>query len=238
MTAKRDETAQPTPVKCSRKRSMKVRAAKSTATTAQVPAAIARASGRPSKFDTLNMALLQKLAEYGHDDEFMAKCCGVTERTWNNWKKKHPEFFQSLKDWKAVADDQVVKALFERATGCTCTEERFGMKNGEPTIITATKHYPPDPTSMIFWLKNRRPGQWRDKQELAHSGGLNVTVNVTTCKESDYPARHVDAKHVDPPMLEGEVIEQQADGPAPAPAQPDLPAEPSLPKSQQRMDAL
>jgi hypothetical protein len=29
-----------------------------------------------------------------------------------------------------------------------------------------TEHYPPDATSMIFWLKNRKPEQWRDKQDV------------------------------------------------------------------------
>jgi hypothetical protein len=29
---------------------------------------------------------------------------------------------------------------------------------------------------MIFWLKNRKPAEWRDKQEVEHSGGVTVTA--------------------------------------------------------------
>ena len=35
-----------------------------------------------------------------------------------------------------------------------------------------TEHYPPDPTSMCFWLKNRRPDRWRDVQNIDHAVGV------------------------------------------------------------------
>jgi len=143
------------------------------------------------------MALVQKLAEYGHDDKFMATCCGVSEVTWNAWKKGHPEFLKSLKDWKDVADNEVVKALFERAKGCSCIEERFVMQNGKPKVVRATKYYPPDPTSMIFWLKNRRAAEWRDKQELQHSGGLSVHVSITADKPPEAPGAAEDNTIID-----------------------------------------
>jgi hypothetical protein len=52
-------------------------------------------------------------------------------------------------------------------------------KNGIPVqefVVTKTvkKIIPPDPTSMIFWLKNRRPESWRDKTEVEHSGGVKL----------------------------------------------------------------
>jgi hypothetical protein len=34
------------------------------------------------------------------------------------------------------------------------------------TIKEVTKEVAPDATSMIFWLKNRRPERWRDKQSI------------------------------------------------------------------------
>lgn len=37
-----------------------------------------------------------------------------------------------------------------------------------------TKHVQPDTTAQIFWLKNRKPEIWRDKQDIQHSGGMNV----------------------------------------------------------------
>lgn len=29
-----------------------------------------------------------------------------------------------------------------------------------------TKHYPPDTTACIFWLKNQKPKEWHDRTEL------------------------------------------------------------------------
>jgi len=28
---------------------------------------------------------------------------------------------------------------------------------------------------LIFWLKNRQPKKWRDKPEVAHEGGMDIT---------------------------------------------------------------
>ena len=36
------------------------------------------------------------------------------------------------------------------------------------------KYYPPDSTALIFWLKNRKPADWRDKVEPEHSGTVQI----------------------------------------------------------------
>jgi len=52
----------------------------------------------------------------------------------------------------------------------------------QPELI---KYYPPDPVSIIFWLKNRKPEQWRDKQEAEHKG--NVIVELVTFAGNNSP---------------------------------------------------
>lgn len=94
----------------------------------------------------------------------MAKIVGVTEQTFNNWKKSYPSFFESLKDWKAEADKKVERSLYERACGYFHPEEKIFTYEGGVIRADTIRHYPPDPTSMIFWLKNRQPDKWRDKQ--------------------------------------------------------------------------
>jgi hypothetical protein len=34
------------------------------------------------------------------------------------------------------------------------------------SLTRLTKHYPPDTTACIFWLKNRKPREWRNRTEL------------------------------------------------------------------------
>lgn len=131
----------------------------------------AKKGGRPSKFDDIPKEQIAKLAKAGWTDEQMADFFGVTARTWDNWKKKHPDFFRSLKDWKAEADHKVERSLYERATGYSHPDTHISNYQGEVTETPITKHYPPDTTAAIFWLKNRQPKQWRDRHEFTGPDG-------------------------------------------------------------------
>ena len=138
-------------------------------------------TGRPSKYSTINLDQVKKLVLRGWTDLQMSDFFGVDETTWHRWKEKHPEFCQSLKDWKVEADAIVERCLFERATGYSHPEDKIFKPAGEdPTIVPTIKHYPPDTVAGIFWLKNRQPGKWREKQDvsLEHSGEINQCIRV------------------------------------------------------------
>ncbi len=94
------------------------------------------------------------------------------------WKKKSIPIFQSLKTGKEVADIEVENALRKKALGFRETEQTVTTRrtveyaNGrrvrevsEPVVTEVERYYPPDTTAQIFWLKNRKPRQWRDKRE-------------------------------------------------------------------------
>ncbi len=103
---------------------------------------------------------------------------GITTSTLYDWKNKYSEFSEALKRGKEVVDIEVENALLKRALGYDYTEERVersqdGGKKSIKTVQTV-KHIPPDTTAQIFWLKNRRPDRWRDKQQIEHSGTLEV----------------------------------------------------------------
>ena len=129
--------------------------------------------GRPSKFGTVDPAQVEKLAKAGWTDRQMADFFNVVEQTWNNWKKQNEAFLESLKDWKAEADHKVERGLYERATGYEHPEVHISNFQGDVTITDIVKHYPPDTTACIFWLKNRQPQDWRDRteRELTGKGG-------------------------------------------------------------------
>lgn len=113
-----------------------------------------------------------KLCLLGADDKKLADFFEVTEKTVNNWKKSHPSFLQSLKDGKENADAAIASSLYHRALGYSHEEEKVFNNQGEIVTHKTTKHYAPDPTSAIFWLKNRQPDKWRDKQHVEHSGEI------------------------------------------------------------------
>lgn len=128
---------------------------------------VAKKKGRPTAFKKQYKEQVVKLAALGATDKQMAEFFGVTEQTLNNWKKKHEDFFESLKDGKQVADTKVQDSLFKRACGFTRTIERV-TKDGD--VVETKEEVLPDTTACIFWLKNRRPEQWRDKHNIEHSG--------------------------------------------------------------------
>lgn len=108
------------------------------------------------------LILLEGWARCGLTDEQIAKNMGIAPSTLYEWKKKSKEFSESLKKGKEVVDFEVENALLKRALGYEYEEETY--ENG---ILTkkVKKQVPPDTTAQIFWLKNRKPNNWKDKIE-------------------------------------------------------------------------
>lgn len=133
--------------------------------------------GRPSKFKDEFVPQARKLAELGATDREIADFFEVDERTINRWKIDNEEFCQSLKVGKDVADERVTQALYRRALGYQHDAVKIAVNAaGEVTEVPFIEHYPPDTTAAIFWLKNRRSGEWRDKQEVEHKGGVTMIM--------------------------------------------------------------
>lgn len=124
------------------------------------------AGGRPSKLDELNLEQVRKLAVKGWTDKEIADFYDVSEQTVNNWKQRNPQFLESLNIGKDEADRKVERALFERATGYSHPDTHISNFQGQITETPLIKHYPPDPTSMIFWLKNRKRDDWKDRHQV------------------------------------------------------------------------
>jgi hypothetical protein len=122
--------------------------------------------GRPTRYKSEYADQVFKLCLLGAIDTELADFFGVSEKTINTWKKKHPEFLQSIKDGKTRADTRVAESLFHRALGYSHPEDRIFNNSGEPMVVETTKRYPPDTTAAIFWLKNRQKDQWRDQKHV------------------------------------------------------------------------
>lgn len=139
--------------------------------------------GRPTKYKEEFNDQVEKLCKLGATDKEIADFFEIVESTVNEWKHTYPKFSESIKRGKTEADALVASKLFHRAIGYEHPDVDIKMYEGEIIETPLVKHYPPDPTSIIFWLKNRQPGKWRDKQEIdqktQHSGeiifrGMNV----------------------------------------------------------------
>lgn len=123
-------------------------------------------------------------ARDGLTDEQIATNMGITRSTLNEWKKRYSDISDTLKKGKEVIDRQVENALLKRALGYKydeITEENVDGKLVMTKIVT--KEVQPDTTAQIFWLKNRKPETWRDKQQIEHSGTIDNSYEQLTTDE-------------------------------------------------------
>jgi len=139
---------------------------------------MAKRRGPKSKYDSAyHNKLVEALAELGLTDLEMAKKLGISRSTFSLWKKKQPKFVKVLKAGKTIADQKVVQSLYQRACGYSHPEVHISNYQGEITKTAIVKHYAPDTTACIFWLKNRDPEQWRDKHEIEGLQGLAEAIH-------------------------------------------------------------
>lgn len=145
------------------------------------------AGGRPTSFKAEFVEQAKKLCALGATDKELADFFSVSLSTLNLWKIKHAEFSESLQRGKEVADRRVVEALYSRAMGYSHEDTDIRVVDGAIMETPLIKHYPPDTTAAIFWLKNRRPDEWRDKQEIEHSGQIALTDRILAARKRAKP---------------------------------------------------
>lgn len=117
------------------------------------------------------LILIEGWARDGLTDEQIAKNLGISIKTFYEYKKNHLQFLQALKKGKEVVDYEVENALLKRALGYEYDEITY--ENGEE-VKRVTKQVAPDTTAQIFWLKNRKPDKWRDKQVIESNNTVEV----------------------------------------------------------------
>jgi hypothetical protein len=136
-----------------------------------------------------SLILLEGWARDGLTDEQMANNIGINIATLYEWKKKYAEISEALKKGKEVVDTEVENALLQKALGMTKTIQKpikvREVKYDNGKRVSEKEHIeyadeevfiPPDTTAQIFWLKNRRPDKWRDKQKEDNNTDKHITV--------------------------------------------------------------
>jgi hypothetical protein len=135
--------------------------------------------GRPSKYKPEFAEQAAKLCKLGATDAQLADFFEVAVSTINLWKVQHPEFSESIKVPKEEADQRVEQSLYRRAMGYEHDEVDIKVIDKEVVITPIRKHYPPDTTAAIFWLKNRKSDEWREKVDHTLSNPDGSALNLT-----------------------------------------------------------
>jgi len=127
-------------------------------------------AGRPTKYKPEYAEQAAKLCALGATDAQMADFFEVAVSTVALWKVQHKEFSDAIKVPKAEANERVEQSLYRRAMGYEHDEVDIRVINGELVMTPIRKVYPPDAAACIFWLKNRKPAEWREKVETTLTG--------------------------------------------------------------------
>ena len=135
------------------------------------------------------LSLIESWARDGLNDEQIAEKLRISKDTFYRYKKEHSDFSDSLKKGKEIVDYEVENALLKRALGYeyteTTREERYNRDTQEYEMVVTKeviKQVSPDTTAQIFWLKNRKPKEWREKHEIEHSGTISYENLINEIK--------------------------------------------------------
>lgn len=136
-------------------------------------------AGRPTSYKPEFAEQARKLVKLGAVDFELADFFDVSTRTIYRWKHEHEEFCQAVnEDAKDLADERVRRSLFNRAIGYSFETEKVFQFQGEIIRAKTVEHVPPDSGAAMNWLKNRKPDEWREKQEIEHSGATEQVNRV------------------------------------------------------------
>lgn len=123
--------------------------------------------GKPTLWRDEYTEQARKLCERGFTDLEVADFFKVGKRTLYDWKAAKPEFAEAFRLGKEAPDARVERSLFAAATGYEHDEIDIRVVNNRIVKTPIRKFYPPNPTAMVFWLKNRRRDQWKSDPDSA-----------------------------------------------------------------------
>jgi len=140
---------------------------------------MAKDVGRPTNYKkSFNRQAYVACLDGGFTDAKLAKLFDIDNATLNRWKRRYPEFCASIQKGKdefncVVAENSLIKRVKGFSYNET-TKEYFGLDENMKPIIRETKkvrkHIPPDPHSIKFFLKNRDPVRWPDREVVEVEG--------------------------------------------------------------------
>lgn len=146
------------------------------------------------------LARIQGWARDGLIDKEIAHNMSIGISTLRQWKNKFTEIEKALNNGKDSADRIVENALYKSAIGYrvkvtkpmrvrhTEYDPVSGKKIGETETWQAVEeeiYVQPQVSAQIFWLKNRKPDQWRDKADMTVTPSNGVLESLLELKRDN-----------------------------------------------------
>ena len=125
--------------------------------------------GRPLHYKPDYCAIAYKFCLLGATNEDLADLFKVALSTVGNWLARFPDFRKAVQEGRDVADADVAFSLLQKAKGFTHPDVKVLAIAGEAQEVPYNRYFPPDTQAAIFWLRNRRRKQWRERIEHEHT---------------------------------------------------------------------
>ncbi len=152
--------------------------------------------GRPTAYKDEYAQIAYNYALLGAIDTELAVFFRISKATLNTWKRKYPDFLDSITRGKMTADAEVAASTFKSATGQHYVEEeRIVNKSDGYEVVTVKRQLPPDSNSQRFWLKNRQPKLWKDKIEIKEEAVIRIIPWDELREISKKALEFADAEH-------------------------------------------
>lgn len=136
------------------------------------------------------LTLITGWARKGLTEEQISKNMGIAYSTLREWKKRYPAVQAALKKGKEVVDLEVENALYKRAIGYEYEEEKTYIQEVDGKVTKKKeiykRHLPGDTTAQIFWLKNRKSEEWRDRPRVSNESMFSKLDEVLASIESGF----------------------------------------------------
>lgn len=130
------------------------------------------------------------LALMGATNKQLSLFFRVSESTIEYWSRHYPEFEDAKKRGGMVADMNVAKGLYQRATGYNFMEEKVFRVGRKLIKMQVQTHIPPDVKAQMYWLSSRQREQWTQTQKINHSG----TIEHKHSKVEELPIHELEPK--------------------------------------------
>ena len=134
---------------------------------------------KPPKWNSSMAALAMFFASEGRTEKEIALKLNVHEHTVNYWKRTKPDFLESLQKGQLEYTLRVEQSLLESAVGYSHPDTHFAVIDGRVVATPYVKHYAPNVTAQIFYLKNRARARWMDVHKIEGHVQHNHILDLT-----------------------------------------------------------
>ena len=145
------------------------------------------------------------LAIKGSTHKEIAEAFGISRRTFEYWLTDHPSLAAAVTEGKEIADAKVERSLYQRAIGMEVTDSENIVemdRNGNPKplkVKTTKKRLAPDTMAIMYWLNNRKRGEWMQKQKFELEASNESETDVVIVLPSNNRQQHIDGTIEMPP---------------------------------------